>query len=92
MASDCNISQEGSSPCKNVQIYQSVVSVVIYATLTRPDIVFDVNKVSQYMHKPTEAHWNAVKRILRYVAGTLHNGLHFYKHSPLYINFYSDAD
>ncbi|GKE98728.1 uncharacterized mitochondrial protein-like protein, partial [Tanacetum coccineum] len=40
-----------------------------YVTLSRPDIAFAVNKVCQYMHAPTENHWSAVKRILRYLHG-----------------------
>jgi hypothetical protein len=92
MASDCALSQEGSTLFQNFKLYRSIVGGLQYATLTRPDIAFAVNKVSQFMHHPTEAHWNAVKRILRYVAGTLRYGLHFYKNSPLHIHSYSDAD
>ncbi|GKG15781.1 uncharacterized mitochondrial protein-like protein, partial [Tanacetum coccineum] len=40
-----------------------------YVTLSRPDTVFAVNKVCQYMHAPTENHWSAVKWILRYLHG-----------------------
>jgi Reverse transcriptase (RNA-dependent DNA polymerase) len=92
MASDCALSQEGSTLCQNFKLYHNIVGGLQYATLTRPDIAFAVNKVSQFMHHPTEAHWNAVKRILHYVAGTLRYGLHFYKKSPLHIHSYSDVD
>lgn len=47
--------------------YRSMVSGLLYLTLTRPDICFAVNKVCQYMSSPTDVHWEAVKRILRYV-------------------------
>jgi histone deacetylase 1/2 len=47
--------------------YRSIVGALQYLTLTRPDIVFSVNKVCQYLHAPTTSHWTAVKRILRYV-------------------------
>jgi histone deacetylase 1/2 len=51
--------------------YRSVVGALQYLTLTRPDISFFVNKVCQYLHAPTTTHWSAVKRILRYICGTM---------------------
>jgi hypothetical protein len=44
------------------------------------------------MHQPTEANWCAVKRILRYVAGTLHYGIQIHRASNLQMHAYSDAD
>ncbi|GJY98127.1 putative RNA-directed DNA polymerase [Tanacetum coccineum] len=38
-------------------------------------LTFAVNKVCQYMHAPTENHWSAVKRILRYLHGTVKHGM-----------------
>ncbi|KAD5508938.1 hypothetical protein E3N88_16641 [Mikania micrantha] len=59
--------------------YRQIVGALQYASLSRPDITFAVNKVCQYMHTPTENHWSAVKRILRYLKGTSHFGL-FIRH------------
>ncbi|XP_073363344.1 uncharacterized protein [Aegilops tauschii subsp. strangulata] len=47
--------------------YRSMVGGLQYLTLTRPDISFAVNKVCQYLAKPTNVHWEAVKRILRFL-------------------------
>ena len=61
-------------------------------TLTRPDLAFSVNKVCQFLHAPTTEHWTAVKRILRYVKGTLDYGLKIRKSSSLCVSGFSDAD
>jgi histone deacetylase 1/2 len=63
-----------------------------YLTLTRPDISFAVNKVCQFLSQPTEAHWEAVKRILRYVKGTLDTGLRIRKSPFMNISIFTDAD
>jgi hypothetical protein len=44
--------------------YMSIVGALQYITLTRPDIVFPVNKVCQFLHVPTTVHWTTVKCIL----------------------------
>ena len=72
--------------------YRSIVGGLQYLTLTRPDISFAVNKVCQFLSQPTDVHWEAVKRILRYVKGTLHTGLKFQKSPLTGISIFTDAD
>jgi histone deacetylase 1/2 len=54
--------------------YRSIVGALQNFTLTQPDISFVVNKVCQFLHKPTTVHWSAAKRILRYLQHTLGMG------------------
>ncbi|CAM8920824.1 unnamed protein product [Rhodiola kirilowii] len=72
--------------------YRSMVGGLQYLTLTRPDISFAVNKVCQYLSKPTNIHWEAVKRILRYVKGTINTGLKFRCSSLTRLSIFTDAD
>ncbi|KAJ1692760.1 hypothetical protein LUZ63_009458 [Rhynchospora breviuscula] len=73
-------------------LYRSIVGALQYATLTRPDISFAVNRVSQFMQNPSINHWTAVKRILRYLSGTIHHGLRFTYGHPFTLHAYSDSD
>ena len=51
--------------------YQEAVGSLMYASLgTRPDITYAVQTVSRFSKNPGEAHWEAVKRIFRYLKGT----------------------
>ncbi|RVW64436.1 Retrovirus-related Pol polyprotein from transposon RE1 [Vitis vinifera] len=72
--------------------YRRTVGALQYVTLTRPDIAFAVNKACQFMAKPSDVHWMAVKRILRYLKGTIHLGLHFQPAASMELQGYSDAD
>jgi histone deacetylase 1/2 len=75
MQSTAKLSKTGSSALSDPFMYRSVVGALQYATLTRPEISYSVNKVCQFMSHPLESHWVAVKRILRYLKGTLQQGL-----------------
>lgn len=72
-------------------LYRSLVGALQYLTITRPDISYSVNTVSQFQQRPTTDHFQAVKRILRYVKGTLDYGLTFSAGLPSILG-YSDAD
>jgi histone deacetylase 1/2 len=69
-----------------------IVGVLQYLTLTRPDISFAVNKVCQFLHTPTTIHWSAVKRIMRYIRGTLNLGLKIGVSKSMIVSAFSDAD
>lgn len=71
----------GSNPFSDPQLYCQVVGALQYATITRLEMSYTVNRVCQFMHQPLEDHWKVVKRILRYLKGTLDYGLHLYKAS-----------
>jgi histone deacetylase 1/2 len=60
--------------------------------LTCPDISFAMNKVCQFLAQPTTVHYEAVKRILRYLRGTASSGLLLRKNPSTILNIYTDAD
>ncbi|XP_031503871.1 secreted RxLR effector protein 161-like [Nymphaea colorata] len=84
-------SKYNGHPFKEPSTYRSIVGGLLYATFTRPDIAFAVNKACQFMHDPTKEHWSYVKRILRYLKGTLNLGLHITK-SDFKLSWHADAD
>ena len=64
----------------NVQVYQQAVGCITYlSTATRPDVAVAVNSLLKYMSIPSKIknHWVRVKRVLRYLKGTLNFGLRF---------------
>nr|XP_028965074.1 uncharacterized protein LOC108170699 [Malus domestica] len=79
-------------PLSDPTLYRSIVGSLQYLTFTRPDIAYAVNTVCQFMAKPTEVHFGAVKRILRFLKGTMHHGITFSAHTEVGIHAFSDAD
>lgn len=60
------------------QRYQEAIGSLMHLSIsTRPDISFAVGKLSRHCQYPTEDHWKAVKRVLRYLAGTLRTGIQY---------------
>ncbi|XP_019191047.1 PREDICTED: uncharacterized protein LOC109185562 [Ipomoea nil] len=51
--------------------YRSLAGALQYLTITRLDLSFAVNQLCQHMHAPTVSHWDQLKRVLRYVKGTV---------------------
>ncbi|KAL5731613.1 hypothetical protein ACHQM5_004323 [Ranunculus cassubicifolius] len=92
LAANTQLSKEGSSNFSDPTLYRSVVGALQYLTFTRPDISVAVNKVCQFMHNPTDDHWSAVKRILRYLKHTKTYGLLLRRPSTIQIQAFSDAD
>ncbi|GJW97341.1 ribonuclease H-like domain-containing protein [Tanacetum coccineum] len=63
-----------------------------YLTFTHPDLSYAVQQIFLYMHNLREPHLAALKRILRYVQGTLDLGLHLYASSTTSLLGYTDVD
>ncbi|GKA30325.1 ribonuclease H-like domain-containing protein [Tanacetum coccineum] len=79
-------------PVSDPTLYQSLAGSLHYLTFTMPDISYAVQQVCLHMHDPREPHFSALKRILRYVQGTLHYGLQLFSSSITYLVACSDVD
>ena len=75
-------------------LYREIVGSLIYVmTNTRPDLSYVVTLLGQFMSKPTVAHLNLAKHVLRYLKGTKSLGLNFTKSdSNLEVYGYCDSD
>ena len=91
MLSDLKLSKIEGEPIIDGKLYRSVVGALQYVTITRPELSFSMNKVSQYMACPLDIHWKAVKRILRYLNGSIDYGLHI-KSSDFKLSGFSDSN
>ena len=79
----------------NLKDYQAAIGSLIYASIgTRPDISYSVGVLSQFMSNPVQEHWKGIKRVFRYIKGTLNHCLEFVssKTNKIDLSAYTDAD
>lgn len=83
---DCNVvtnpivpgsklSKDEDGRTVDVTLYKQMIGSLMYLTASRPDLMYSVCLTSRYMERPTETHMMAMKRIMRYVKGTISLGI-----------------
>lgn len=77
---------------ENPESYRRLVGRLIYLSFTRPDLAYVVHILSQFMHKPLVAHWDAALRVVRYLKGTLGQGILLSSNSDLQVSGWCDSD
>ncbi|GJV47729.1 retrovirus-related pol polyprotein from transposon TNT 1-94 [Tanacetum coccineum] len=92
MAERPNLDEDKGGKLIDPTRFCGMVGSLMYLSASRPDIVFVVCMCARYQAKPTEMHLTAIKRIFRYLKGTIHMGLWYPKDSGFELKAFADAD
>ncbi|GJR69602.1 retrovirus-related pol polyprotein from transposon TNT 1-94 [Tanacetum coccineum] len=92
MAERPNLDEDKGGKLIDPTRFRGMVGSLMYLSASRPDIVFAVCMCARYQAKPTEMHLTAIKRIFRYLKGTIHMGLWYPKDSGFELKAFADAD
>ncbi|KAH9704464.1 Integrase catalytic domain-containing protein [Citrus sinensis] len=76
----------------DIKTYRGMIGSLLYLTASRPDIMFSVCLCARFQSCPKESHMLAVKRIFRYLIGTINLGLWYPRGTHIDLTCYSDAD
>ena len=79
-------------PLPDSSQYRRLIGRLLYLTISRPDITFAVNKLSQFMSNPLTPHLSVVHHLLRYLKSTPGQGILFSSKSSIRLQGYADAD
>ncbi|GJR52332.1 retrovirus-related pol polyprotein from transposon TNT 1-94 [Tanacetum coccineum] len=72
--------------------YRGMIGTLLYLIASRPDLQFSICMYARYQARLTEKHLHAVKRIFRYLKGTVNRGLWYPKDSSITLTAFADAD
>ena len=75
MSTTVKLSLDSDGKDFNDTLYRSMIGSLLYLTASRPDIAYSVGVCARYQSKPKESHVRAVKRILKYINGTVDYGI-----------------
>ncbi|KAJ9548122.1 hypothetical protein OSB04_020665 [Centaurea solstitialis] len=92
MSPSCALDSNPDGKAVDVTTYRGMIGSLMYLTASRPDIMFSTCLCARYQSKPKESHLKAVKRIFRYLKGTVNLGLWYPKGSGYELTGYTDAD
>ncbi|GJT38572.1 retrovirus-related pol polyprotein from transposon TNT 1-94 [Tanacetum coccineum] len=92
MSSDTELTKD--EECKSVDStkYRGMIGGLLYLMANRPDIMFSVCLRAHFQEAPKTSHLEAVKRIFRYIKGTMHLGLWYPKGTGIETVVYADSD
>ena len=77
MDPNIKLSQEDGDLLEDPTVYRRMIGKLLYLTITRPDLSFVVNRLSQFLAKPRLPHLQAARRVLKYIKVTVGQGLFF---------------
>ncbi len=86
------LDSDGDEASENIPYRQAIGSLIYLVTCTRPDLAFTVHRLSQYLEKPKDHHWSAVKRALRYLWTTRNYGILYDGRRGSSLVGYADSD
>lgn len=79
MDSSLKLSKDDSAENVDSTLYRSMIGSLLYLSASRPDIMYSVCLCARYQANPKVTHLNAVKRIIKYIAGSSDLGIWFTK-------------
>ncbi|XP_042983400.1 uncharacterized mitochondrial protein AtMg00810-like [Carya illinoinensis] len=83
---------DSTPPLSDPASYRRLIGRLLYLTITRPDLAYSVQALSQFMSNPSTMHLQAAETVLRYVKATPGQGIFLSAASILHLKAYSDSD
>ncbi|GJU63083.1 retrovirus-related pol polyprotein from transposon TNT 1-94 [Tanacetum coccineum] len=92
MVEKSKLDEDKKGEAVDLSHYRGTIGTLLYLTASRPDLQFAICMCARYQARPTEKHLHAIKRIFRYLRGTVNRGLWYPKDSSIVLTEFVYAD
>ena len=92
MDPNVKLSQDEGDLLNDPSMYRRMIGKLLYLTITRADLSFSVNRLSQFLAKPQIPHLHATYHVLKYVKATVGQGLFYSSSSAIELKAFADSD
>ena len=92
MSTSVKLEKDESGIKVSEKLYRGMIGSLLYLTSSRPDIMFSVCLCARFQTCPKQSHLLAVKRIFKYLLGTINFGLFYPKGTTFDLIGFSDSD
>nr|GFC45944.1 uncharacterized mitochondrial protein AtMg00810-like [Tanacetum cinerariifolium] len=92
MVGKSKLDEDREGKAVDLSHYRGMIGTLLYLTASIPDLQFAICMCARYQARPTEKHVHAVKRIFRYLRGTVNRGLWYPKDSSVALTAFADVD
>lgn len=92
MISNLKLRQSNAIFLDDPTSYSRLIGRLLYLTMTRPDLSYSIQILSQFMDKPTQSHMDVAYQVWKYIKGRLDQGIFFPTSSSLHLKAYSDSN
>nr|GEU71635.1 uncharacterized mitochondrial protein AtMg00810-like [Tanacetum cinerariifolium] len=91
MVEKSKLDEDKEGKAVDLSHYRGMIGTLLYLTASRPDLQFSICMCARYQARPTEKHLHTVKRIFRYLHGTVNRGQWYLKDSLISLTSFADA-
>ena len=91
VSTNCYLDKDEAGRSVDIKRYRGMIRSLHYLSASRPDIMFSVCMCARYQTNPKESHLSVIKRIMRYLLGTINLGLWYPKNYSYNLVGYSDS-
>ncbi|KAL8535556.1 hypothetical protein ACS0TY_011255 [Phlomoides rotata] len=84
-----HLASNDGDPLSNPDQYRSLIRMLLYLNMSRPNVTYDVQQLSQFVGAPRTSHWDVVVHVLRYLKRSIFLGLFFPSSGYLTLESYS---